>query len=77
MRTQPVSDRPPADEHRRALSTLRADDVIRVVAAAAAALAAAWWLVTQVLPIDSPLGFVVIAYLLFLGFFAILVPPGR
>ncbi|WP_300592660.1 phosphate ABC transporter permease PstA [Microbacterium sp.] len=57
----------------RTLSGVRREDVLRLIGAAAAALAATTWLVTQVLPIQGPLPFVVIAYGLFLLFFIVLI----
>lgn len=57
----------------RNLSTVRRDDVLRLVGAAVAAVAATAWLVTQVLPIQGALPFVLIAYVAFLVFYVILI----
>jgi phosphate transport system permease protein len=54
------------------LGTIRREDVLRMVGAAAAALAATAWLFTQVIPASGALAFTVVAYLLFLAFFAAL-----
>ncbi|HML49970.1 MAG TPA: phosphate ABC transporter permease PstA [Propionicimonas sp.] len=62
-----------AGQIRRPLSGIRADDIVRIVGAALAAVAITYWLTTQVLPIDSPVGFVAIAYLLFVGLYAVMV----
>lgn len=57
----------------RNLSTVRRDDVLRLVGAAVAAVAATAWLVTQILPIQGALPFVLIAYVAFLVFYVILI----
>ena len=61
------------EETRRNLVILRMSDVFALLGAAAAALAITFLLFTQLLPIDGGLGFVVIAYALFLGIYALLV----
>ncbi len=60
-------------ETRRNLARIRRDDVLRIVGAAVAAVAATTWLYTQLLPFEGPLPFVLIAYALFLGMFAVLI----
>jgi phosphate transport system permease protein len=60
-------------EPRRTLSGFRIDDAVRIVGAAAAAIGTTYWLTSQVLPISSPVGFALIAYVLFIGIFAVLV----
>ncbi|WP_104129441.1 phosphate ABC transporter permease PstA [Cryobacterium sp. N21] len=67
------SSHPTRPETRRNLARIRRDDVLRVVGAAAAAVAGTAWLFAQVFPFEGPLTFVVIAYLLFVGFFVVLI----
>jgi phosphate transport system permease protein len=57
----------------RAVVRLHREDVFRVVGAAVAAVATTAVLFTQVLPLNGPLAFVLVAYLLFIGFFTILI----
>lgn len=64
---------PARPETRRELSGLRREDVLRVVGAAAAGIATTAWLFTQVLPFEGGLPFVLIAYLLFVGYFVVLI----
>jgi phosphate transport system permease protein len=52
---------------------IQREDVLRVVGAAAAGLAGAAWLTTQVIPVESPIGFTAVAYLLFVACFALLI----
>jgi phosphate transport system permease protein len=54
------------------LGVIRRQDVLRMVGAAAAALATTAWLFTQIIPAKGALAFTVVAYLLFLAFFAAL-----
>ncbi|PZF80769.1 phosphate ABC transporter permease PstA [Jiangella anatolica] len=61
------------EEPRRGLTTLRAGDLFALLGSAAAALALTYVLFVQLLPLDGTLGFVVVAYLLFLGVYALLV----
>lgn len=61
------------DEPRRRLVLLRTSDVFAVLGSAAAALAITFVLYTQLMPFDGALGFIVIAYVLFLGLYALLV----
>ncbi|MDR2321065.1 MAG: phosphate ABC transporter permease PstA [Microbacterium sp.] len=60
-------------ESRRDLSSVRRGDVLRVVGAAVAALCATWWLATQAAAFEGALPFVLISYVLFLGFFVVLI----
>jgi phosphate transport system permease protein len=69
-RTAPAATVPQA---RRNLSTLRREDVLRLVGAAAAAVAATAWLCTQVLPVRGALPAVLIGYALFLLFTVVLI----
>lgn len=70
-REQLVGERAP--ELRRDLSSVHMSDVLRVVGALAAAIGTTAWLTTQLLPIEGALPFVVISYLLFLGYFVVLI----
>ncbi|MET8785330.1 MULTISPECIES: phosphate ABC transporter permease PstA [unclassified Streptomyces] len=63
----------PRTESRRNLATLRATDVYAMLGAAAASLCITWLLFDRMLPFNGALGFVVIAYVLFLGLYALLV----
>ncbi|MGW3633388.1 phosphate ABC transporter permease PstA [Streptomyces sp. NPDC005122] len=58
---------------RRNLSTLRATDVYALLGAGAASLAMTWLIFDRLLPFNGALGFVVIAYALFIGVYALLV----
>ncbi|MFJ5835559.1 phosphate ABC transporter permease PstA [Streptomyces shenzhenensis] len=60
-------------EARRNLSTLRATDVYAMLGAAAASLCVTWLLFDRLLPFNGALGFVAVAYALFLGLYALLV----
>lgn len=60
-------------ESRRNLATLRATDVYAMLGAGAASLAIAWLMFDRMLPFNGALGFVVIAYVLFIGLYALLV----
>jgi len=65
---------PPAGpERRRATGGARATDVYAVLGAAAAALALTWLLFARLLPFSGTVGFVLVAYALFLGLYALLV----
>jgi phosphate transport system permease protein len=66
----PHSSRP---EERRVLSRVRRDDVLRIIGAAVAAVGVAAILFTQILPFQGALPFVLVAYVLFLGFFVVLI----
>ncbi|MFF0762014.1 phosphate ABC transporter permease PstA [Streptomyces sp. NPDC093675] len=63
----------PRTESRRNLATLRATDVYAMLGAAAASLCITWLLFDRMLPFNGALGFVVVAYVLFLGLYALLV----
>ncbi|MFI5793320.1 phosphate ABC transporter permease PstA [Streptomyces sp. NPDC051677] len=60
-------------DSRRNLSTLHATDVYALLGAGAAALAVTWLMFDRLLPFNGTLGFLVIAYALFVGFYALLV----
>ncbi|MEW2076021.1 phosphate ABC transporter permease PstA [Streptomyces sp. NPDC012403] len=60
-------------QSRRNLSTLRATDVYALLGAAAASLALTWLIFDRLLPFNGVLGFLAIAYVLFLGVYALLV----
>ncbi|MFI2505590.1 phosphate ABC transporter permease PstA [Streptomyces sp. NPDC018972] len=60
-------------QSRRNLSTLRATDVYALLGAAAASLALTWLMFDRLLPFNGVLGFLAIAYVLFLGVYALLV----
>ncbi|HEX8631592.1 MAG TPA: ABC transporter permease subunit, partial [Catenuloplanes sp.] len=62
-----------APEPRRSTSSLRGSDTYAAVGAAAAALSLTALIFTQLAPFDGVVGFVVVAYLAFLGFYAVLV----
>ncbi|MEW1826470.1 phosphate ABC transporter permease PstA [Streptomyces sp. NPDC088196] len=63
----------PGGERRRALTRLRATDTYAVVGAAASALSLTWLLFAWLLPFNGAVGFVVLAYGLFLLIYALLV----
>lgn len=65
-----VADRP---EEQRNLSTLRREDVLRLVGAVVAALATTVWLFAQVVAVRGALPFVLISYVLFVGFYVVLI----
>jgi phosphate transport system permease protein len=60
-------------ESRRNLATLRASDVYALLGAAAASLCVTWLMFDRMLPFNGALGFVAVAYVLFLGLYALLV----
>jgi phosphate transport system permease protein len=60
-------------ESRRNLSTLRATDVYAMLGAGAASLAITWLMYDRLLPFNGAVGFVVIAYVLFIGLYALVV----
>lgn len=75
-RTQLPVRTPEADaapEAVRPLGRVRREDVFRAVGAAAAGVAVTTWLFTQVAPLSGVLPFALIAYLFFVGFYAVLV----
>ena len=61
-----------APEVRRATGTIRVVDVIRAVGCAAASIGLTAWFFVYALPLQGGLGFVVLAYLIFLVLFTIL-----
>ncbi|MBK3570658.1 phosphate ABC transporter permease PstA [Streptomyces sp. MBT62] len=63
----------PGGERRRALTRMRATDLYAVVGAAASALSLTWLLFAWLLPFNGAVGFVVLAYGLFLLIYALLV----
>lgn len=70
---QVLSGEAAAAEPRRSTSGLRDSDYFAVLGAAASSLAVTWLFFTRLAPFSGPLGFVVIAYVLFLVLYAILV----
>ncbi|MDQ7903018.1 phosphate ABC transporter permease PstA [Phytohabitans sp. ZYX-F-186] len=64
---------PAAPEARRTTGTTRRTDVFALLGAAASAVSLAAVLFTQLTPFDGVLGFVVVSYVLFLAFYALLV----
>ncbi|MFJ1835559.1 phosphate ABC transporter permease PstA [Streptomyces sp. NPDC088175] len=60
-------------ERRRSVSLLRATDVYALLGAAAAALSLTWLLFARLLPLSGTIGFLVVAYGLFLGLYGLLV----
>jgi phosphate transport system permease protein len=69
VRTRPET----TAERRRSTGTFRASDGYAIVGAVVAALSMTALLFTAVLPFDKPLGFLIVAYLLFLPTYALLV----
>ncbi|MDV5147956.1 phosphate ABC transporter permease PstA [Streptomyces sp. SBC-4] len=63
----------PGPERRRSTGSLRSTDVYAVLGAAAASLALTWLLFARLLPFSGAVGFVLVAYVLFLGLYALLV----
>ncbi|MER8041432.1 phosphate ABC transporter permease PstA [Streptomyces sp. NPDC094032] len=72
---RPVPEDPEgrAPEARRSTSAVRASDLLALAGAAVGALALTTLLFVWVAPFDTVLGFVVVAYLLFVGLYAVLV----
>lgn len=62
-----------ARESRRNIASWRASDLLAVAGAAVAAVALAFLLFIWIAPFNSALGFVVVAYVLFIGVYAVLV----
>jgi phosphate transport system permease protein len=60
-------------ERRRSTSTTRSTDYFAALGAAASSLALTWLFFTRIAPFTGGLGFVVLAYVLFLGIYALLV----
>ncbi|WP_024755358.1 phosphate ABC transporter permease PstA [Streptomyces exfoliatus] len=70
----PPSSSPSAGpERRRSTGSLRSTDVYAVLGAGAASLALTWLLFARLLPFSGAVGFVLVAYALFLGLYALLV----
>ncbi|MFJ3774227.1 phosphate ABC transporter permease PstA [Streptomyces sp. NPDC090075] len=69
----PARGADPAGERRRALTQLHATDVYAMAGAATAALSITWLLFQWLLPFNGAVGFVVVAYVLFLLVYALLV----
>lgn len=63
----------PTLEVRRSTATFRASDGLALVGALAASVALTALLFTRLLPLSGPLGFVLVAYALFLGLYVLLV----
>lgn len=57
----------------RSIGHLRREDIFRVLGAAAAGIALTAWLFTQVAPFSGVLPFIVLSYIFFVAFYAILV----
>ncbi|MFD7878976.1 phosphate ABC transporter permease PstA [Streptomyces sp. NPDC059766] len=70
---RPGGDTARPDRPRRNLSTLRATDVYAMTGAGAASLALTWVMFDRLLPFNGALGFLVVAYALFVGLYALLV----
>ncbi|MFE7586667.1 phosphate ABC transporter permease PstA [Streptomyces gardneri] len=64
---------PTGPERRRRTGSLRSTDVYAALGAAAASLALTWLLFARLLPFSGTVGFVLVAYVLFLGLYALLV----
>lgn len=59
-------------QQRRSTATIRGVDVIRAIGCALASIGLTAWLFIYALPMQGELGFVVVAYLIFLGMFSVL-----
>ncbi|MFJ7073083.1 phosphate ABC transporter permease PstA [Streptomyces sp. NPDC098781] len=76
---EPVTVRPAAEDHdsapevRRNTSSVHASDLLALAGAAAGGVSFTALLFVWIAPFDTILGFVVVAYLLFLGLYAVLV----
>lgn len=74
VRPAVVVERPvTAGERRRSLALLRATDVYALLGAAAAALSITWLLFARLLPFSGTVGFLAVAYGLFLALYGLLV----
>ncbi|MFE4616413.1 phosphate ABC transporter permease PstA [Streptomyces sp. NPDC056747] len=69
----PSSSSSAGPERRRSTGSLRSTDVYAVLGAGAASLALTWLLFARLLPFSGAVGFVLVAYALFLGLYALLV----
>ena len=68
----PVGTPPPASEPRRSTATIRTVDVIRLFGSAFASIGFTAWLFFYALPLQGQIGFVLVAYVIFLLLFGIL-----
>jgi len=68
----PVGTPPPASEPRRSTATIRTVDVIRLFGSAFASIGFTAWLFFYALPLQGQIGFVLMAYVIFLLLFGIL-----
>ena len=68
----PVGTPPPASEARRSTATIRTVDVIRLFGSAFASIGFTAWLFFYALPLQGQIGFVLMAYVIFLLLFGIL-----
>ncbi|MFJ3581455.1 phosphate ABC transporter permease PstA [Streptomyces sp. NPDC090127] len=73
LTTGAAHDRPSVGERRRTTGGLRATDVYATLGAGAASVALTWLLFDRLLPFSGAVGFVLVAYALFLGLYALLV----
>jgi phosphate transport system permease protein len=69
----PIREPEVAAQPTRSIGRLRREDAFRMLGAAAAGIAATAWLFTQVAPLSGVLPFILISYLFFVVFYAILV----
>ncbi|MBC7593638.1 MAG: phosphate ABC transporter permease PstA [Kineosporiaceae bacterium] len=67
-----MMERPEEVELKRSTATIRTVDVIRLFGSAAAALGFTSWIYFFALPLQGELGFIVIAYVIFVALFALL-----
>ena len=71
-RPSEMTEPPREPEPRRSTTTIRTVDVIRLFGSAAAALGFTSWIFFFALPLQGELGFIVIAYVIFVALFALL-----
>ncbi|MFF7359558.1 phosphate ABC transporter permease PstA [Streptomyces sp. NPDC008125] len=69
----PARTKDPAGERRRALTPLRAGDLYALLGSAAGSLSLTWLVFARLTPFNGVVGFVVVAYVLFLGLYALVV----
>lgn len=69
----PARTKDPAGERRRVLSPLRASDLYALFGSAAGSLSLTWLVFARLTPFNGAVGFVVVAYVLFLGLYALVV----
>ena len=72
IRRSEMTEPPKGVELRRSTTTIRTVDVIRLFGSAAAALGFTSWIYFFALPLQGELGFIVIAYVVFVALFALL-----